>query len=303
MKEHDSLEEYEENTYETVKSKLNETDLLIIGAFPFYLTGYLSNKPWIAIDFGVVPYRYFKGERKKEFRKMQLTQYQKHFTRATKIVCISNFLKSRLPPSLKHKAHTIHLGIDHYPDEFLTDIRSLYKLNEIVILYVGRCMDTAPYKNVNNLLDVFDIIKKDYKKISLLISTGDCNFKEKERLENRGATIINGALNQFLPSIYNSCNIFATATEWEGFDLPLLEASYFGKPVVAHNIGAHPEIVIHEKTGFLSNSDKEFSNYIFKLINEPQLRQSIGHEGKIFARNNFKWSNTVNKYSNLINQI
>jgi len=297
-----NLRDYERDAYESAAPMLKDRDVLIVGAFPFFLTGYLSNKPWIAVDFGVVPPKWFSGRRRGEFEYIQETQYGKYFQKAEVIVCISEFLRNRLPQSLQDKARVIYLGVDHYFDEFLTDIERLFGLRGNVLLYVGRCMDTAPYKNVNKLLDICHVIKRDCSDTTLLISTGDCSIEERERLESKGAAVIVGALNPFVPSIYRSCDIFVTATQWEGFDLPLLEASYFGKPVVAYNMGPHPEIVIHGETGFLARSDGEFTDYLAQLINSPSLRERMGGEGKRFARSSFQWEKTVREYANLIHK-
>ena len=294
--------DYEKNTYESVAPMVKDSDVLIIGTFPFFLTGYLSQKPWIAIDFGVVPPNWFSGRRRREFEYIHRSQYGKYFHRAKMIVCISEFLKSRLPQALQDKARVIYLGVDHYPDEFLTDIRSLYKLKGTVLLYVGRCMDTAPYKNVNKLLEVYHAIKGNHTDTTLLISAGDCNVEEIERLESGNAVVIAGALNLFLPSIYNSCDIFVTATQWEGFNLPLLEASYFGKPVVAYDIGPHSEIVVHGKTGFLARSDGDFTDYLTEVIKSPSMRERMGREGEKFAQSRFRWEKVVREYADLIHK-
>ena len=54
-----------------------------------------------------------------------------------------------------------------------------------------------------------------------------------------------------LPLYYAACDVYATGTMWEGFNLPLVEAQACGKPVVAFDIGAHPEVVEGDKTGLL----------------------------------------------------
>lgn len=294
--------DYERNAYESAAPRVKDRDVLIIGAFPFFLTGYLSPKPWIAVDFGVVPPNCFSGRRRSAFEYIHLTQYGKYFHKAKMIVCISEFLRSRLPQSLQDRARVIYLGVDHYSAEFLTDIRSLYKLKGTVLLYVGRCRDTAPYKNVDKLVDIYQGIKRDHGDTMLLISAGDCSTEERERLESKGVVVIAGALNPFLPSIYNSGDVFVTATQWEGFNLPLLEASSFRKPVVAYHIGPHPEIVIHGKTGFLARSDGEFTNYLAELIKSPSLRERMGREGEKFARSSFRWEKVVKAYADLIQQ-
>ena len=46
-----------------------------------------------------------------------------------------------------------------------------------------------------------------------------------------------------LPYYYAACDVYATASLWEGFDMPLVEAQACGKPVVAFDIGPHKELI------------------------------------------------------------
>ncbi|MEK6876320.1 MAG: glycosyltransferase family 4 protein, partial [Nanoarchaeota archaeon] len=62
-----------------------------------------------------------------------------------------------------------------------------------------------------------------------------------------------------------ACNVYVSASLWEGFNLPAAEAQACGKKVVAFNIGSHPEIV---KNGILvekGNIDK-FAESVIKLL-------------------------------------
>ncbi|WP_269851769.1 glycosyltransferase [Methanosarcina horonobensis] len=46
-----------------------------------------------------------------------------------------------------------------------------------------------------------------------------------------------------LPFYYAACDVYATCSLLEGFNMPLVEAQACGKPVVAFNIGPHKEVV------------------------------------------------------------
>ena len=57
--------------------------------------------------------------------------------------------------------------------------------------------------------------------------------------------------------------MYVTASQWEGYDLPAAEAQACGKPIVAFNIGSHPEIV---KKGILVEDSNAFAQAVIKLI-------------------------------------
>jgi len=54
-----------------------------------------------------------------------------------------------------------------------------------------------------------------------------------------------------LSCYYAACNVYATASLWEGFDLPLEEAKMCGRRVVAFDIGAHRERIKNINDGIL----------------------------------------------------
>ena len=77
--------------------------------------------------------------------------------------------------------------------------------------------------------------------------------------------------------------------------MPFLEAGLHGKPSVAFKHSALPEVVIHEKTGLLANTDEEFKLYLEKLIKDGTLRSKMGKEAKKHA-GNFTWEECAANY-------
>ena len=64
----------------------------------------------------------------------------------------------------------------------------------------------------------------------------------------------------------------------------VLEYSAAGLAVVASPVGTNAEHVRDEITGFLADSDNEWIARIAQLIENPQLRKTMGREGRDFAR-------------------
>lgn len=77
-------------------------------------------------------------------------------------------------------------------------------------------------------------------------------------------------------------DIFVLPSLWEGFGYVTVEAMACRKPVVAFNTSGNPEIILHEKTGFLVETLnlKSMADYIMKLAVEPDLRKSMGLAGR-----------------------
>ena len=75
----------------------------------------------------------------------------------------------------------------------------------------------------------------------------------------------------------------------EGTGLSLAESQYCGKPVVATNVGGVTDTLIDGHTGFLVEpaNAKEFTEKLLLLIEDKELRQKMGAEAGIFAKNKF----------------
>ena len=72
--------------------------------------------------------------------------------------------------------------------------------------------------------------------------------------------------------------IFLLSSLWEGFGYVLAEAGLCKKPVVAFNTSSTPEVILADKTGYLTEVDNvsNFADKVEELILSPQLRLKMG---------------------------
>ena len=105
-----------------------------------------------------------------------------------------------------------------------------------------------------------------------------------------GSVIFAGYVSpEELPYYYAACDVYATGTMWEGFNLPLVEAQVCGKPVVAFNFGPHPEVVKDGETGFLvpPRDVSALAEAIIRLIKNNKLRQEMGENASKWVKGKF----------------
>jgi len=81
----------------------------------------------------------------------------------------------------------------------------------------------------------------------------------------------------------------SVATLWEGFNLPLVEAQACGRPVIAFDLGPHPEVVEHNLTGLLvpPSDTVALAKAMVKLLSDGELRQRMGAAAADFIRTRF----------------
>jgi len=137
--------------------------------------------------------------------------------------------------------------------------------NKKVLLYVGRI---APHKGIHLLLKSFKIIKNSIPNSKLIIAgkpTFNGYFSKLKRLADKDTIFTGFVDDNDLPYYYAACNVYVSASLWEGFNLPAAEAQACGKKVVAFNIGSHPEIV---KSGILveKGNVNKFAEAVIRIL-------------------------------------
>ncbi|MBR9699255.1 glycosyltransferase family 4 protein [Candidatus Woesearchaeota archaeon] len=124
-----------------------------------------------------------------------------------------------------------------------------------VLLYVGRI---SPHKGIHLLLKAFALVQKEYPRAKLIIA-GKHTFKkysEKlKRLAGRNVMFAGFVPDKDLPEYYAACDIYTSCSLWEGYDIPIVEAFYSGKPSIAFDVGSHPEVL--KKGKLVKESDVE----------------------------------------------
>ncbi|MHB0867602.1 MAG: glycosyltransferase family 4 protein [Thermoleophilia bacterium] len=284
-------------------------DVWFVETFPFFSYLPRLDAPAVAVDYGVSSAVGFPLKMRANFAYVQFMQQQVYFRRARRIVTISEFLKSALPARLQSKADVIYCGADHYlaASTGAGDGAALRQqlgvaADETLLLYVGRLNpDDQPYKGTAGLVDLYRVLRQDHPRLRLLM-VGFGGAREREWLERAGVLCIDNAPADRMPDIYDACDIYVTASQWEGFDLPLAEAQSFGKPVVALDIGAHPEVVDTGKSGFLTAGMAELGAAVVLLAEDGGLRQRMGQAARQKAAS-FTWERTVDQYEDLLGRL
>lgn len=282
-------------------------DLYFIETFPFFSYLPWLKAPAVAVDHGISSTEGFPLKVRANFAYVKLMQQRLYFRSARRIVTVSEYLKTLLPEGLRPRTRVIYNGADHYPwaeDGAGEKLRRQLgvKPGEVLLLYVGRLSSAdQPYKGTAELAEMARRLRRANPKLRLLM-VGFGGQRERNWLEKTGALVITNAPAQQMPAIYSACDVYVTASRWEGFDLPVVEAQSFGKPVAALDIGAHPEVMEPGVTGLLAASLGELEDAIGRLGAEPQLRAGMGAAARELAAR-FTWERAVGQYLELAEEV
>lgn len=213
------------------------------------------------------------------------------FTKSFALHFVSDFIKNQAiklgaPPQ---KCHTIYRSIDL--SFFKPKQHESINLEYSIITTVARLTWQKGY--LYNLEALSILKKKGIKFKYNIIGEGPDYALIKYHIDRLGLNdqcLMHGQMHQdkVQEILYNS-DIYLQASISESMGNSYLEASASGLPIVATNIGGIPEVVLHNKTGYLADpcDTHKLSFYIEKLITDPQLRKNFGTSGRVFVEDFF----------------
>ncbi len=105
-------------------------------------------------------------------------------------------------------------------------------------------------------------------------------------------------------ALYHQADVFVMPTYSEPFGWVFIEAMAAGLPIVATNITAIPEMVTSGENGFLIEPGDRvaLTQSIDQLINNPELRQKMGHQGRNLVEHKFNAKTNFKKLEHLFNE-
>lgn len=175
---------------------------------------------------------------------------------------------------------------------------------ELLIVSTGRIIKDKGFEVLTDAI----VEGQEWKNTKFLI-VGEGKYLEemKKRISDaklEDSVIFSGYRND-ISQILKESDIFVLCTLHETLCNSIIEASYAGLPVVATNTGGIPEIVENEITGFLTEpyDYKTIIKMLKKLINDGELRNRMGREGKKKINEKFSNNNIVKKIDSFYKEV
>lgn len=120
----------------------------------------------------------------------------------------------------------------------------------------------------------------------ILIGSGERHKELKHLVKDLGLNdrvrFVPAVPNSEISAYYKSADIFAIATHYEGFCIPVLEAMAAGLPIVASKIGPIEEI-LGDTGALVSTSPQAFADALEVLKKDHVLRKTLGERARARA--------------------
>ncbi len=220
-------------------------------------------------------------------RVVHAAQHVLAVSRSTKDDLINIFELPDSKISVVHNALDERFAFTHTPGE-RKQVLERYQLKDPFVLYSGKI---RPHKNVHRLIEAFAVLKNElgdsdrYKNLKLIIIGDELSKHQYLRL-----TVIRSGAQQdvrffgFVPYpilrvFYQSAQLFAFPSLYEGFGLPPLEAMANRAPVLASNTSSLPEVL--EDAAVLVNPENVFdiARGMKLILSDDAVRQRLIQKG------------------------
>jgi glycosyltransferase involved in cell wall biosynthesis len=104
--------------------------------------------------------------------------------------------------------------------------------------------------------------------------------------------------------LFAASDIILSTSENEGMPIALIEAQLASKPVVATNVGGVAEVVLNNKTGFVTKKNTaELAKALEKLIASKSLRTAQGKAAKAHATKAFSVEKMISAHVSLYKKL
>ena len=177
--------------------------------------------------------------------------------------------------------------------------------NKNVILFGANSFIKATYKGLDLLLEALKIIKNLSEEDYHLLLFGDSKIPHDFSGLNFEITL-SGRLDteKQLVNVYNAADVFVGPSRQDNFPSTFLEASACAIPCVGFDVGGIPEIVEHQKTGYIAKSF-DTSDLAKGIIwcTENNQNNELGLSARTKIVNNFSFDIIAKKHKELYRGI
>ena len=223
-------------------------------------------------------------------------KWRSYFTNQTKTKkYLNSFDKVFVPSIFIGEELKLYEGLwkKYYKIPFFVDFPEyIYEIPKRPARSFGLIARLSPEKNPDLLIRILKLVKNDIPDAKLiLIGTGEL----KEQLITIAISL--GILEdvQFIDNfekiedVVGLIDIFTLLSDVEGMPLSIIEALYFGKPVIATPVGSIPDMIVDGYNGYIIDKDKiqDYADHIIELMKNFSLYRMMSQNSRLIYESNY----------------
>lgn len=209
----------------------------------------------------------------------------------------------------------IHNGFDFRETDSYLRRRNTVKFDRLdaafptacpVILSLSRLV---PHKRIDRLIEVMPRVLASVPTAQLVIAGAGIEEDSLRRMAAESSTsdsitVLGAVTPEEKYECYARCDVFALATDHEGFGLIFLEANAFGKPVVGTSVGGVLEAVEDGVSGLLVEpcDSQALADALIGLLRGPDRARRMGEKGRRRVEAKFTWRQSAEKLRGIVHQ-
>ncbi|HEX7017642.1 MAG TPA: glycosyltransferase family 1 protein [Patescibacteria group bacterium] len=216
--------------------------------------------------------------------------------RGAEIIAVSRATKRDIVELLEIPPTKVHVIYEALPQETvdtaesLTDdeheqIKQRLKLSKPFILFVGT---REPRKNLQRLIKAWEQLADKYQLV-IAGATGWDKTGRSSQSPHKNLRFLGKVTDKELVVLYSEAEVLAYPSLYEGFGLPILEAFYFGCPVVTSNVSAMPEVAGNAAELVDPLSIASIRQGLMTVLNESEFNQKQRMQKMIIRLHLFNW--------------
>lgn len=180
-------------------------------------------------------------------------------------------------------------------------IKNIDKYEEdLKLLYIGRI---EPRRNINFIYDTLSELSKRGEKVKLImVGRGEkqyveeCNQYAKRIGVDNLIYSIEKLEQKYLSELYKKADFFVLPTKYEIFGMVLLEAMYYGVPVLTTLNGGSNCLIKSGDNGIILECNREkWANEILKLKKNLSDYEKISKNASVTIKNEYTWDKVSEK--------
>jgi glycosyltransferase involved in cell wall biosynthesis len=234
--------------------------------------------------------------------------------RATRVLTVSESSKRDILRFVDITPDKIDVIYNAYDERFsvapreedIERVRERYQLQGPFVLYVG---NVKPHKNLDRLIDAFDLVRRRGLDELKLVLIGD----DISRYASLRRAVHHHHLHKYvrflgympeetLAAMYRLASVFVFPSLYEGFGLPPLEAMASGTPVVTSNVSSLPEVAGDAAVLVDPLDPGAIAEGIHRVLSDESLRRDLQTRGLARARQ-FSWDQSVRRVRQIYGEV